>query len=181
VNGVIWQQGTGALWWGETQPNDAWAPAAGTSVSPVPTQITIPANQATATVRQSQVSVVATSGNHMVFIHASGDRVMLSGGNDKVTDTGSGNTYVIPAAGKGYDTFTSDILKNDTLDFTSALQATSWNGTAGALTGYLHLSTASGNAVISISSSVGGTATAVATIRGGGSETFTSLLAHSIT
>jgi hypothetical protein len=36
VNGKIWQQTSGKLWWGETQPNDAWASQAGTATSPLP-------------------------------------------------------------------------------------------------------------------------------------------------
>jgi serralysin len=36
VNGTIWQENSSHLWWGETQPNDSWAPTAGTSTSPLP-------------------------------------------------------------------------------------------------------------------------------------------------
>ena len=53
----------------------------------------------------------------MLFLSGSGDIVNLTGGTNTITDTGEGNTYIIPAAGKGIDTFTSNILNNgDTLD-----------------------------------------------------------------
>jgi sugar lactone lactonase YvrE len=40
VNGTIWQENSNHLWWGETQPNASWAPAAGTSTSPLPPALT---------------------------------------------------------------------------------------------------------------------------------------------
>ncbi|MEA2740440.1 MAG: hypothetical protein QOH05_3747, partial [Acetobacteraceae bacterium] len=36
VNGTIWQENASKLWWGETKPNAAWSPAAGTATSPLP-------------------------------------------------------------------------------------------------------------------------------------------------
>jgi hypothetical protein len=182
VNGTIWQENTSKLWWGETKPDGSWATEQGTATSPLPTAITIGATQASATVSLSQVSVAATSGNHMVFISGSGDSVNLTGGTDTITDTGHGNAYVIPVAGKGYDTFTSDILKiGDTLNFTAALAKTNWNGSAPALPNYIHLSGSTNGLVISLSSTANGSSVAVSTIQQGGSETLTSLLAHSTT
>jgi lysophospholipase L1-like esterase len=35
VNGTIWQENNNGLWWGETKPNAAWAPEAGTATSPL--------------------------------------------------------------------------------------------------------------------------------------------------
>jgi hypothetical protein len=148
----------------------------------LPKTITIKGHTASATVSQSQVSVAATSGTHMVFISGSNDTVSLQGGNDTITDTGKSNTYVMPTAGKGYNTFTSDILaQSDTLDFRSALATTNWAGTASTLGNYLHVTDSSSGAVISMSATANGTAVGVATIQGGGSETLSSILAHSIT
>ncbi len=39
VNGTIWQENAASLWWGETAPNSAWSPAAGTATSPLPVTI----------------------------------------------------------------------------------------------------------------------------------------------
>jgi hypothetical protein len=182
VNGTIWQQNSAGYWYGETTPNDSWAPTLGTLTSPLPEPITIAAGTASATVSQSQVSVAATSGTHMVFISGSNDTVSLQGGNDTITDTGQSNTYVIPSAGKGYDTFTSDVLtQSDTLDFRSALAKTDWAGTASTLGSYLHVTDSSSGAVIGISATANGTAVGVATLQGGSSETLSSILAHSIT
>src|ERR1700734_1330650 len=36
VNGVIWQQNAGSLWYSKTSPTVAWTPASGTLVSPLP-------------------------------------------------------------------------------------------------------------------------------------------------
>jgi hypothetical protein len=183
VNGTVWQENTSNLWWGKSSPTTAWGPAAGTATNPLPTSITIAATQASATVSLSQISIVATSGNHMVFISGSGDTVNLSGGTDTITDTGSGNTYVIPAAGKGYDTFASNVLSitGDKLDLRTALAATNWNHTASTLANYLSVTNPSQGAVLSIAPTSGGAGVAIATINGATGPTLTGLLAHSLT
>jgi len=138
VNGTIWQENSDKMWWGETKPNDAWANTAGTATSPLPTSVTIPQTQASTTVSLSQVSVVATAGDHMLFISGTGDTMKLSGGTNTVTDTGGSNTYVLPAAGKGYDAFTSNVLTaKDTFDLHTALAATNWTGSTATLSNYL--------------------------------------------
>jgi hypothetical protein len=118
----------------------------------------------------------------MLFISGAGDIVSLAGGADTITDTGSGNTYILPAAGNGTDTFTSNILNNkgDTLDFKTALAATSWNGTSATLPNYLTVTNASGKAVISIAATSGGTGTTIATLSSSTSLSLSTLLAHSI-
>ncbi|MEA2738424.1 MAG: hypothetical protein QOH05_1731, partial [Acetobacteraceae bacterium] len=134
------------------------------------------------TVSLSQISVAAVSGNHAVFITGRGDTVTLSGGTNTITDTGGTNTYVIPAAGKGYDTFTSNILTiGDTLDLRTALAATNWNGSTSTLAKYLSVADNAQGAVLSIAPTSGGTGVAIATINGAATATLTSLLAHSIT
>ncbi|MDR3531237.1 MAG: hypothetical protein P4L90_11885 [Rhodopila sp.] len=42
------------------------------------------------------------------LLRGSGDIVSLSGGANTVSDTGGGNGYVLPAAGKGTATFKND-------------------------------------------------------------------------
>ena len=181
VGGKIWQENSSKLWWGETLPNASWAPTAGTATSPLPAPITIAATQTSATISASRVSVTSTSGNHMVFISGTGDIVALAGGTNTITDTGKGNTYVIPAAGKGYDNFTSNILNTgDTLDLRTALAATNWTGTTATLAKYLSVVDNSQGAVLSIAPTSGGAGVAIATINGATTASLTTLLAHSI-
>ena len=145
----------------------AWTPGSGTSTSPLPAPITIAAGTASATVSQSQVSVVATAGNHMLFISGSGDIVNLSGGTNTITDTGGENTYIVPAAGKGMDKFTSNILTNgDTLDLQPALAATNWNGWSTTLSNYLTVVDSAQGATVMVAATSGGSGVAIATING---------------
>jgi hypothetical protein len=182
VNNEVWQENTGNLWWGKTSPSAAWAPTAGTSTSPLPAPITIASGTASDTVTQSEVSVVATAGTHLVFIKGSGDIVSLTGGADTITDTGKGNTYILPAAGKGTDAFTSNILTiGDTLDLKPALAATNWNGSASTLSQYLTVADTAKGAALSIAATSGGTGVAIGSISGATTTNLASLLAHAIT
>jgi len=122
-----------------------------------------------------------TSGYHLLFISGSNDVVSLVGGATTVTDSGSNNTYFVPAAGKGSVTFSTNILNtNDTLDLKTALAATNWNRTASSLSNYLKVVDSAKGATLSISSTSGGAAVAIATINGATTATLTSVLAHSI-
>jgi hypothetical protein len=182
VNKAVWQENTANLWWSKASPAAAWAPAAGTATSPLPAPITIASGTASSTVTQSQVSVVATAGTHLVFIKGSGDIVSLTGGSDTITDTGSNNTYILPAAGKGTNAFTSNILTiGDTLDLKPALAATNWNGSASTLSKYLTVTDTAKGATLSIAATSGGTGVAIGSISGATTATLSSLLAHSIT
>jgi hypothetical protein len=148
----------------------------------VPATITIASGTPSTTVSQSQVSVVATAGTHMLFVSGSGNILNLSGGANTITDTGTANTYILPAAGKGTDSFTSNILTTtDTLDLRPALAATNWNGAAATLPNYLKLADSAQGATLSIAPTSGGTGVAIASISGATTATLTSLLAHSIT
>jgi hypothetical protein len=107
--------------------------------------------------------------------------VNLSGGTNTITDTGSGNTYVIPPAGLGTDSFTGNILAMDTLDLKPALAATDWNGAAATLSKYLTVADSVRGATLSIAATSGGAGVVVASIDGATTATLSSLLAHSIT
>jgi hypothetical protein len=197
VSNVIYgQDATSGSWYTYSTTTQSWTssatptltptptprPSTSTATNPVLTSVTIAANQASATVSLSHVSINATSGNHMVLISGSGDSVNLSGGTDTITDTGGGNTYVIPAAGKGYDIFTSNVLTaGDTLDLRAALAATTWNGSASTLANYLEVTNPSQGTVLSISPTSGGTGVARATIEGASGTTLSSLLGHALT
>jgi hypothetical protein len=182
VNGTIWQENASDLWWSKTSPTASWAPGSGTATSPLPNSVTIAATQTSATVGWDKVSVNATSGNHLVFIGGTGDTVNLSGGTNTITDTGSGNTYVIPAAGKGYDSFSTNVLvSGDTLDLRTALAATDWNGAAPALANYLTVADTSQGIVLSIKATSAGAAGGIATISGASGTMLAGLLAHAVT
>jgi hypothetical protein len=46
----------------------------------------------------------------MLFLSDKGDIVTVTGGADTITDAGSDNTYGLPAASEGSDTFTGNVL-----------------------------------------------------------------------
>jgi len=118
----------------------------------------------------------------MLFISGTGDTMKLSGGTDTVTDTGGGNTYVLPAAGKGYEAFTSNVLTaNDTFDLRTALAATNWTGSTATLSKYLSVADTAKGAVLSIAPTSGGTGVAIASINGATTASLTTLLAHAVT
>ena len=131
------------------------------------------------TVSDSQVPVTAAAGNHMLFLSGSGDTVSLSGGTSIIIDTGASNTFVLPAAGNGTNTFTTDILSlGDTLDLKAALAATDWSGSAATLSDYVTVTDPGQTATLSIAAVSGGAGVAIATIDGVSNATLTSLLAH---
>lgn len=182
VNKQVWQENTANLWWGKANPAAAWSPDAGSATSPLPAPVTIASGVTSATVTQSQISVVATAGTHMVFIRGSGDVISLTGGANTITDTGAGNTYLLPAAGKGTDTFTSNVFNSaDTLDLKTALAATTWNGSATTLANYVKVTDTAQGATIAIAPTGSGAATTIATINGATTLNLSGLLAHAIT
>ena len=178
-NVVYGQDAVSKDWFTYSLSTRSWSSSAAPPTTPT---VTLSATQASGTISQSTVSIVATSGNHMVFISGSGDTVNLSGGINTITDTGNGNTYVIPAAGKGSDIFTSNILTaGDTLDLRTALAATNWNGSTAALSSYLSVFSSSQGAVLSIASTSGGKGVAIATIDGATDTSLSTVLAHALT
>jgi hypothetical protein len=186
VGNVIYgQDDTSQSWYTYSTTSQTWTSSAAPVLTPTPTpatSVTVAATQTSAAVASNDVSINATAGNHMVFISGTGDTVNLSGGSNTITDTDTGNTYVIPAAGKGYDTFSTNVLANgDTLDLRTALAATSWTGSASTLSNYLTVANGSHGTMLSIAPTSGGTAAAIATIGGASGTTFSELLAHTVT
>jgi hypothetical protein len=126
-----------------------------------------------ATVEQSQVSAAATSGTSIG---------LLKGSVAAATPSSSVQTYVLPAAGDGAETFTSNILAmGDKLDLATALAATDWNGFASTLSNYLTVADSANDATLSISATSGGQRVVIATIDGASNASLSSLLASSIT
>jgi hypothetical protein len=173
VNNVVWQETSAGLWWSETSPGAGWGPVGGTGTSPLPQPIPVVAGP----ISQGPESMASASGNQMQFISGSGETVTLPGGTSTITDTGHGNTYILPAAGA--DTFAGDILAaGDTLDLTAALAATGWNGSVSTLPDYLSVADTATGAVLSIAPAAGAQGVMVATIDGATTATLSSMLAH---
>jgi len=136
------------------------------------------ASPTSATVGQSDISTFAASGANMSLISGSNGTEGLPG----AAGTNGGNVHVLPAAGNGPVAFTSDILNTaDTLDLTTALAATDWNGAASTLPNYLTVTDSAEGAVVLITATSGGSAMPIATIPGASDLNFDTLLAHSIT
>ncbi len=130
------------------------------------------------TVSGAQVSAAAFANIPMQLVGGSPTGGTAAGGSD----SGGEQTYVIPAAGDGVEAFTSNILaKGDTLDLTTALAATNWNGSASTLSNYLKVTNSTQGATLSISATSGGSDVPIATVDGANTATLSSLLAHSIT
>jgi hypothetical protein len=174
ANNVVYAQDTGSkIWYTYSTANQIFTNAAAPNIS---------ITQTGETVSLSNVSIAAKTGNNMVFITGSSDTASLSGGTNTITDTGKSNTYVIPAAGKGYDAFTNNVLTaGDTLDLRTALASTNWTGTTATLSKYLSVVDSSNGAVLSISATSGGAGVAIVSMTGATTSNLTTLLAHSIT
>jgi hypothetical protein len=181
--GRVWQENADKLWWSKAKPTDAWGPAAGTSTSPVPSaSLNIDDAQATITINQSNLRVTASAGDHMVFIKGSGNTMALQGGAETISDAGSNNTFVVPAAGAGLEIFTTNPLVTDKLDFRDALKATDWDGTAGKLGDYLRLNNGVNGTSISISpDGKAAHAAGVVLLQGQHNVGLSTLMAHSLT
>jgi Ca2+-binding RTX toxin-like protein len=169
-------------------------------------------------VNQSNVTITASSGNHMLFIGGSHDVAILTGGteniqayqgyntittgkgndtirfggsgntinagagNNALYDSGSSNKIVMPGPGQGFDDVYGPVLTNgDTLDFTAALKATAWDGSAASLSNYLRITMSGSDAIISMTSKPGAVYSKVADLHGVGQVNLSTLLAHSIT
>jgi hypothetical protein len=122
----------------------------------------------------------------MLLISGSGDSVTLSGGDSTITDTGSNNTYVLPAAGNGTDSFTGTSSANiftagDTLDLSAALAATDWNGAASTVSNYLTVIDSAQGAVLAVAPTSGGTGVVIGTIGGATNASLADVLAHALT
>jgi len=193
VKGIIWQENSANRWYSRSSPTAAWE-SRGTSKVPLPattapalpqataaTTLSVPSTVASTGVSQSDISVLTTSGDHMVFVSGTGDTIALMGGNETISDTGSGNTYLVPAAGKGYLTFTNNILQTtDTLDLRPALAGTQWNGSAATIDSYLHVTDTAHGAALSVSMTAKSSAVGIASFSGATTATLNTILAHSV-
>jgi hypothetical protein len=144
--------------------------------------LTISSTTASVTVSQSDISVNAMAGVHLLFVSGNGNTLTLAGGTDTITDTGSYNTYVVPADGNGMVEFTSNILTTtDLLDLRPVLAATTWTGTSATIGSYLTVADSTQGATLSVSSKADGTPVAVASFSGATSATLQTVLARAMT
>ena len=191
VNGTVWQKNASNLWWSKTAPETSWLPTPGTPTSPLPgtgsiTPGSITQSQTATTVSLSQVNLYAGASSRMLFVTGTGDTITVTGGSQSgiqsITDEGGLNTYVLSPAGKGSETFTSNILTlNDTLDLHPALAATDWNHSSSILSSDLGVTSRNGAATLLVAPTAGGKAVAIATIGVVGGTTLPGLLAHALT
>jgi hypothetical protein len=98
--GVIWQENQSDLWWSKTSPSAAWAPPAGTSVSPIPATPT-PTPAPTPAPTPGPTPTVTTSAN---------DTQVAIGSTSAIIDS-AGNQWTITSGGQ--------IAVNGTVDATT--------------------------------------------------------------
>src|SRR5208337_3464984 len=95
-----------------------------------------------ATLSGGSETVQAHMGNTTIEISGTGNVVNAGGGHNIITDTGSGNTLVMPDAGAGFDEIFAGVGSLiDTIDLRPLLAATSWNGSASTLHDYFKVKT----------------------------------------
>jgi len=129
---------------------------------------------------QGYNTIVTGAGNDIISIAGAGNTVNGGTGINIINDSGGGNTIVMPAAGAGMDQIFGYVVQNgDKFDFTAALRATAWDGTAATVGQFLHVATLANDAMISISKLANGAATMVADLHDSGTVSMTTLLAHS--
>lgn len=80
VNGAIWQENTGNLWWSKSAPADAWAGGAGIATSPLPA-FTASANDTVVT----NTTAAITDASDTLWTITAGGQVAVNGTADTTT------------------------------------------------------------------------------------------------
>lgn len=131
---------------------------------------------------QGHNTITTGAGNDTISFAGTGNTIAAGAGSNVLQDSGSNNTIVMPGASQGFDDIFGYVLKNgDVLDFRAALGQTSWNGTQATLGNFLHVTMSNNNAVISLSTTSGGSAVQIAELQDSGSLNLSGLLAHAVT
>ena len=142
-------------------------------------EIDVPSWQSKVTLDQWNTILVASGRPHTVYVNGSYDTLVLSGGRQTIYERGDHNVFVIPQASQGYDDiYGANLAQDDSFNFGNALAASNWDGQTADLSSYLHLRYASGNTVVSISETAGGSASRVLVVEGQ-RLSMSQLLAHS--
>jgi hypothetical protein len=153
---------------------------AGTTTSTPSDTITL--TDTNATIDQSNVTI-SGSGNHLLFINGSSDKVELSGGQERIHDSGSDNTIAFPGIGDGHHAIYGDVFNNgDTFDLHSLMSSTDWNGAASDIGSYLKMGTnwTGENAVLYARPTPTGSFQQVATFNGSGAVPLSDFLQHAV-
>jgi hypothetical protein len=143
---------------------------------------TITLSDTNAAIDQSNVTV-GGSGDHLLFLSGSSDRVELSGGQEHIFDSGSNNTIALPGIGDGHHSIYGDVFNNgDTFDLRSLLSSTDWDGASSDISSYLKMGTDSTgeNAVLYARATPGGSFQQVATFNGSGAVALPDFLQHTV-
>ncbi|MDQ2739311.1 MAG: hypothetical protein M3Y35_12025, partial [Actinomycetota bacterium] len=90
VNGAVWQENSGALWWSKTSPGAAWSPASGTATSPLPAPVKTSAND-TVVMAGSAGAIIDASNNKWTINNG---QVAVNGASDASTANVSELAYV---------------------------------------------------------------------------------------
>jgi len=135
------------------------------------------AGSTTETVNNATIYVSASDG--IVFINGSGNTINTFGGTT-FNETGSGNTYVLPAVGAGASKFLfNPIDDDDTFNLHAVLTQAGWNGVISDLGQYLKISCSHGIASLYERNSMSNSGSLVATFEVRGSQaTLGNLLSH---
>ena len=118
-------------------------------------------------------------GGDIVLVNQSGNIIQAGAGTDTITDMAGANTFVLPAASRGFDMITGFSETNgDLLDLRTALSATAWDHQANTLATYLKVTDGSSGTTLSIAATGNGSATAIALLNGSGNLGLADLISH---
>ena len=128
---------------------------------------------------QGMAFIVSGSGNDTISVGGAGNTIDAGGGKNTIFGGSGGDTFVLPAAGSGFDTISGFTLtNNDLLDIRAALAATAWNGATATLGNYLKVASNGGATSLAIAPSGSGGGTGIASLVGTGTLSLADLLAH---
>ena len=124
--------------------------------------------------------ITTGSGNDTITVGGKGNTINAGAGSNIIHGGTGSDTFVLPAAGKGFDTITGFLETNaDLLDLRTALGATKWNGSATTLGKYLLVTNdTKGDTTLSIATTGTGSGTAIAVLEGAGNLALADLLSH---
>ena len=114
-------------------------------------------------------------------VTASNAVVQPGTGTHTVYLSGTGDTIVVPPAGKGFlDIFGPALANGNRLDFRQALSAAGWSGSLATLSQFMQVGTAQGASVVSITPKGASAPGAVVRLEGQGGLTLSGLVAHAL-
>ena len=148
-------------------------------LSPPGANPSVPAGTA-APIEKGGAVVTTGSGNDTMKLGGYGNQVDAGGGTNIIYGGLGNDTFMLPPASRGLDTITGFTEANgDVLDLRAALAATGWNHTTtSTLANWLVATSAGGDTTLSVRTTAGGAATAIAVLHGSGALGVADLLSH---